>query len=792
MDQDFRTPLPFAEIIEDKEHRHNYRIISEIGRGGSSIVYEASRIDQESNIETSKHYALKEYYPINEALAIKRRGTELLFENADRVQGVAVKYMQKERYIQDCRLPKSSSEEGRYFIYKEESFVANGTLYVVTDLENCQALAESEIRNDLRALLYALTDVCRGLEILHHNGVYHLDISSRNILILKDGSAKITDFGSAVTKEELDNQSLSYEDFVFTPAYSSMEVKRAANKGMIRNINASCDTYSVCALLFRYTVGRSFDPTVDLIDGSWEKDLQIRYHNVYEKSCINRLIRIIKRGLSGQEYRYDSAIKLAEEFVKLTDKMQKDKNFAKAIHIVGVTAASLGVLVTITLLCTIFMTRWILPAPELRLESELEQVYYSGDDIVFKLAVEDQNGSDGVHIDDATNSLKLSGFTASRKVTPIKDSNKYLVQLTDIVIEEDGEKSIYLGNIYAGERSKKNNKPFIYTFTGYADEPRVIISEPTFTKVNSGVGHSLAYTVRFDIPENQKYNIDISKVNLDGFTCSSADSKLVDTNTFELTFSGITGSPGECTFKIYEGACKLGNGAYSREVISPSFEILENEVENYPIQPYLYVISQDLRDGGYILLEYGSHAAEEGELTDIADVGFSGFTVERVSWKNPFNNYILFSNINLDENTEPVIWLTDGSYISKANGSISAQVECYPMRWKGIDKTVPTAGLYQLGASYLGIQTGTDLIIVAEGSDNRDCLPNAKEELFSEEGFLYDSCKITIDGLQIIAIYMNVRSIEGHTPRIILNEGAYVDSSGNKSFQLEYSFKIIS
>ena len=779
MNQDFRTALSPADEVKNFKTGQVYEIISELGRGGSSIVYEVFRKDN-----PAKHYALKEYYPINEALTIRRAGCKLFLESETDSQGVAGKYSEREQRILNY-LPHNTSKDGRYFIYKEESFEANGTHYVVTDLDNCQALAESKTKDDLQSLLYALTDVCKGLAALHHNGVYHLDISSRNILIPKNGCAKITDFGAAATKEELENNSLTYEDFVFTPAFSSMEVKRAAHKGMIQNINPSCDTYSVCAILFRYTVGRSFEPTEDLTNCVWEKDLHVKYHDKYTKSYINRLIGILRKGLSGQAFRYNSAEQLADELHALTNKVEKDKKLLHAINVGGFTLTAVASLVLAIILIALAIT----PVPELKLQSQLETIYYPGDDIVFEVALQDNTGSDGIHTDDPVKALTLSGFTASRDVTPT-ERNTYLVMLTDIVFEEDGEKSICFGNVYKSEWFGKQNKPFIYTFTGYTEEPRIVIAEPTFTKVNNNAGHTLTYSVEFDIPANQEAAISLSaeQIRLEGYD-ADINIERVSNDLYNVTFSNIKGAAGVCTFSINEGVCKLENGALSREIVAPPFEIVEQEISNYQIHMYLHVISQDLRDGGYILLEYGTYSGQESfSLLDESMIHLDGFAAD-VCFEH--NSYILLDNLSLDKGKDPLIRADTGAYISKENGSRSSEVQCEPYKSFN-DNAQPTVAMLQLGKDSRKVKAGGDLVIMAFGSDNASCFLNKTTDMFLTTGFSYDDCQISVMGLTIRVVYTNVNLLGGSDEKscVILKSGTFKDLSGNESHQVELPFTI--
>jgi len=780
MNQDFRIPLPFASKVEDPERKITYQIISEIGRGGSSIVYEVYKLGN-----PAKHYALKEYYPINEALTVKRDGSTLCFENTTELQKLFAKYCQREKRILADYLPHNNSEEGRYFIYKEDSFQANGTHYVVTDLENCQPLADSTAKDDLPSLLCVLTDVCKGLAILHHKGVYHLDISSRNILIPKEGCAKITDFGAAVTKEELENNALTYEDFVYTPAFSSMEVKRAAHKGMIRNINTSCDTFSVCGILFKYTVGRSFEPTVDLTDCSWEKDLHVRYHDTYSKSYINKLIKVIRRGLSGQDYRYHDAGKLAEELEKLTNKIERDKKLKTAVNIGGFTLAAAASVV----LAVITIALAITPAPKLTLKENLDKTYYSGDDIIFELQLLDTTGSDGTHIDDATTALKLSGFSATRKVVP-KEDNTYMVTLTDITFNEDGKKTIYLGDVYKSEWFGKQNKPFVYTFFGYVNEPRIVISQPTFTKVNSGAGHTVTYNVAFEIPAKQQASVNLSteQIHLNGYTADTIIEQ-IGKNAYTVTFSNITGSAGACSFSINESACKLENGAFSRQATSAAFEIIKEEVSNHPIYMSLDVVSQDLREGGYLLLQHNTYSDQEYvSLFDKTMLHLEGFAAD-VSFE--YNSYIMLDNLSFEDSEELLICADAGAYVSKENGSHSSAVQCKPAK-AVTDSTQPVVNMIQLSTQSRSIKAGGDLVLLVVGSDETNCFLNKKTDIFRASGFSYDDCQLSVMGLTLRVVYTNVTSLGNSdgTGCIILEAGAFKDLSENESRQVEFHFTI--
>lgn len=777
---DSRIPLKKSDIVYDT-NKTPYQVYDIIAGGGNAITYDVTR-----TTNRACHYVLKEFYPLEFAHQITRDEQQNLHfpKNNPDIQKLQ-NLFKNEGSIQDHCLPPNNSPDGKYFFYITDCFSDKGTCYILIETGHCETLAKSNQVSALFKLLSAMRDVSYALTVLHRKAL-HLDISDSNIL-LTDDYAKLTDFGSLFLLD--DSETIESHCFSFTQDFSPVELISASQGGYVECIDASADTYSICAVLFKHTVGRIYDPVFDREpEADWKTVLQQKYQGLYGKKVTSKLISILRTGLTS---RYKTATELHLEFqriIKYIKQFEHDQIIGKNLGVfAGILCGALA-LITVIAWC-------VFPRPEIVSVSGIDALHFDGDDITLQITIYDSAGINGKNISNIFNEITLEGFSATISVPYAKPETNntditYTILLSNIEIREDGTKHITIGDIYQTLFFQKRNKPQTVSFEGFVEEPKVIISEPTFSKVNSEAGHSVTYTVEFQVPEGQEAEIDLSNVALKNFSCGSADSKQVGHNKYEITFSEISGSTGICSFSIYEGTCKLKTGVYNRETASPSFEIVENEVENYPIQPYLHIVSQDLRDGGYILLEHRSFAAEKGELTDVADIGFAGFTADRVSWKNPLNNYILFENIKIEEKAEPVIWLTAGSYVSKANGSVSPLVEYYPKRWLGIDKTVPTAMVYQLNVSNPGIISGTDLIIVAEGSDNRDCILSKKEGLFSEEGFLYDNFEITIDGLTILAIYKNVQSMDGYTPKVILSEGVYSDSSNNKSFQVEYSFVI--
>ena len=95
--------------------------------------------------------------------------------------------------------------------------------------------------------------VCRGLEFAHSKGIIHRDLKPGNVLLTADGTAKIGDFGLAVT---IDRSRLTQEGMmVGTVSYMPPE------QAMGGEVTAQADLYSLGAMLYEMVTGRP--PFVD-------------------------------------------------------------------------------------------------------------------------------------------------------------------------------------------------------------------------------------------------------------------------------------------------------------------------------------------------------------------------------------------------------------------------------------------------------------------------------------------------------------------------------------------------
>src|SRR5438876_295396 len=145
----------------------HYRIVSKIGAGGMGDVYLA----QDTKLD--RKVALK-ILPGDVAA------------NQDRMR----------RFVQEAKAAAALNHPNIAHIY--EIGEHDGTNFIAMEHIDGQTLRES-IRNhtDLRKLLRLLQHAAEGLAKAHAAGIVHRDLKPVNIMVTRDGHAKLLDFGLA-------------------------------------------------------------------------------------------------------------------------------------------------------------------------------------------------------------------------------------------------------------------------------------------------------------------------------------------------------------------------------------------------------------------------------------------------------------------------------------------------------------------------------------------------------------------------------------------------------------------
>ena len=176
-----------------------YRLEKILGQGGFGITYKAIMKETVSgslgNMEVDIPVAIKEFF-VKGVCQRDGDSTTISVSNTENTNSFE---QQREKFKKEARRLRSLSNPHIVKVY--DLFEENGTAYYVMDYvdgENLSArlkrtnapLAESEVRNYLNQIL-------DGLEAIHNEGMFHLDIKPANIMVDSHDVVKLIDFGAS-------------------------------------------------------------------------------------------------------------------------------------------------------------------------------------------------------------------------------------------------------------------------------------------------------------------------------------------------------------------------------------------------------------------------------------------------------------------------------------------------------------------------------------------------------------------------------------------------------------------
>ena len=133
---------------------------------------------------------------------------------------------------------------------------ADGDVFIATELVDGDPMAHWQLGRSARDIIAVYAQVARGLLAAHRAGLVHRDVKPSNILISRDGRARIGDFGLATrdrvagaATEATDERITHDGQIVGTPAYMAPE-QRAG-----RVVDERADQYSLCLALAEALTG---------------------------------------------------------------------------------------------------------------------------------------------------------------------------------------------------------------------------------------------------------------------------------------------------------------------------------------------------------------------------------------------------------------------------------------------------------------------------------------------------------------------------------------------------------
>lgn len=196
-----------------------YEILEEIGSGGMAVVYKAK------------------CHRLNRMVAVKILRANMMLDDDIR-----------RRFHDEAQAVAMLSSPNIVSVYDEGQF--EGADYIVMELIEGITLKEYMHKRgsqlNWREALHFMTQIMQALRHAHSRGIVHRDIKPQNIMVLRDGSVKVADFGIA---RIMDSQKTMTKEAFGSVHYVSPEQA----KGL--HVDARSDIYSAGVVLYEMLTG---------------------------------------------------------------------------------------------------------------------------------------------------------------------------------------------------------------------------------------------------------------------------------------------------------------------------------------------------------------------------------------------------------------------------------------------------------------------------------------------------------------------------------------------------------
>ncbi len=278
---------PLQGLTRGTTFAGRYEIIEELGSGGMGKVY---RVE---DTKVGEEVALKVILP----------GMDVSPKTLERFRN-ELKLARKIKHKNVCQMFDLGEDGGTHFITME---------YVPG--ENLKSFIKRAKRLDIGTAVSLAKEICEGLAAAHKLGVVHRDLKSSNIMIDKEGEARIMDFGIARSAE---SKKLTGEGKVVgTPQYMSPEQVSG------EELDRRSDIYSFGIILYEMLTGRvPFDGDTSFGIAYQHKNEPPPNPRDFNLQIPNNLSQVMLKCMEkNRDERYQSAEELFNELSKIERKI---------------------------------------------------------------------------------------------------------------------------------------------------------------------------------------------------------------------------------------------------------------------------------------------------------------------------------------------------------------------------------------------------------------------------------------------------------------------------------------
>lgn len=276
---------PVRELTAGTTFAGRYQVIEDLGKGGMGRVYKVF------DAEVREKLALKLIKPeiARDAASIERFRDELKLARTISHRNI-------------CRMHDLGREQNTYYITME--YVSGEDLKSLIHRIGALPIAKA---------VSIARQVCDGLEEAHRVGVVHRDLKPQNIMIDREGNARIMDFGLARTVKR--RRTSGARALIGTPAYMAPEQVDGKEAG------PQSDLYSLGIVLFEMLTGRlPFEGDTALSIAVQQKTESVPDPRKINPQIPESLKQIVLKCLQkSREKRYPGARELAADLAKLQE-----------------------------------------------------------------------------------------------------------------------------------------------------------------------------------------------------------------------------------------------------------------------------------------------------------------------------------------------------------------------------------------------------------------------------------------------------------------------------------------